>query len=176
MPNNKHGNIVITGPESTGKSQLTYELAELFNGKAVPEYARIYIKNLDKPYNYSDIENIALHQVKEFQELNMGEWGFNFFDTYLEVTKIWFQWCYQKSPRWIDEYLEQAKVDLYLVCDTDIPWIADDLRENSGEAREALLQRYIQEIEKINVPYRIVTGKGKERLDCAVNHIQTYFK
>jgi hypothetical protein len=40
--------------------------------------------------------------------------------------------------------------DLFLVCNTDIPWMPDKIRENGGKMREILLQMYINEIESIN--------------------------
>ena len=47
--------VFISGPESTGKSQLAAELAKRFNGVYVPEYAREYVGNLDRPYEFIDV-------------------------------------------------------------------------------------------------------------------------
>jgi len=56
--------IAITGPESTGKSLLAEQLARYYNTVYVPEYAREYIDNLNKPYNFDDILKIAKAQLK----------------------------------------------------------------------------------------------------------------
>ena len=60
--------VVICGPESTGKTTLARYLANYYNTKWIPEYAREYIGNLDRAYTYQDVEIIAKKQVKQFQE------------------------------------------------------------------------------------------------------------
>ncbi len=47
--------ILITGPESTGKSQLTQALARYYHSVYVKEYAREYIAALDRDYMESDL-------------------------------------------------------------------------------------------------------------------------
>ena len=61
--------IVIIGPESTGKSTLSQELAAHFNAPWVPEYAREYIDQLDRPYTFDDLLAIAKGQVKLEDEM-----------------------------------------------------------------------------------------------------------
>ena len=56
--------IVIIGPESTGKSTLSQQLAHHYNEPWVREYAREYIDHLDRPYTYADLLAIAKGQVK----------------------------------------------------------------------------------------------------------------
>ena len=57
--------IVITGPESTGKTTLAEALAQKLNALLIPEYARSYVEGLNRPYTYSDVEMIAQHQLEE---------------------------------------------------------------------------------------------------------------
>jgi len=93
--------IVLTGPESVGKSVLTKQLAEYYNGKHIEEYARYYIESLNEIYNYRDVVNILQHQLKEYDNLNKIE-RFCFFDTYLIITKIWFLHVFNKIPTWFE--------------------------------------------------------------------------
>ena len=56
--------IVITGPESTGKTTLTDQLAAHFKTNWLPEFARIYIDGLNRPYEEEDLVEIAKGQVE----------------------------------------------------------------------------------------------------------------
>ncbi len=59
--------ILITGPESTGKSELSGALAEKYGGVSIPEFARGYIENIGRPYLYCDVVHIAEIQYKEYE-------------------------------------------------------------------------------------------------------------
>jgi NadR type nicotinamide-nucleotide adenylyltransferase len=167
--------IVITGPECTGKSTLAQDLAKHYQTTHIPEYAREYVENLSRPYEYSDVEIIAKRQVQDLKDNMDKANGFLFLDTYLIITKVWFDIVYDECPEWIIDEIQNCKVDLFLVCDTSLPWLPDKIRENGGEMREILFERYINELEAFNLPYKIVTGTGEERLKSAIQHLQTFF-
>ena len=164
--------IIISGPESTGKSTLAKQLADYYKTVFLPEYARTYIENLKRPYNYNDLVKIAKMQIKLEQEFFKKAHDFLFVDTGLIITKIWFQEVYNTYPDWLDEAILNSLPDLYLMCNCDLPWENDPVRENgSNERRKYLMNRYIQEIESYGVKYYIVSGQGKKRLQKAINCI-----
>lgn len=169
-------NIVITGPESTGKTELSQHLAKIFNGRFVPEYAREYIQNLGRRYNYEDVLKIARMQIQQQNEVSTRFKGFIFYDTWLIITKIWLKEVYGRYPDWIDEKLENIRMDLYLLCAADIPWIPDPLRENGGERRDYLFEQYRGEIMKLGIKYYIISGTGEERFYLAENLIKKHFE
>ena len=84
--------IVISGPESTGKSALTQALAEKFQTRWIPEYAREYVQSLNHPYQYQDVVRIARHQIGQEETIAEDVLPGNilFFDTWLIITKVWF--------------------------------------------------------------------------------------
>jgi len=157
--------ILITGPESTGKSDLARTLSHHYQGQTVPEYAREYISSLGQPYLYRDVEHIALRQVEDYGTRNHPEWIF--FDTWLIITKVWFDVVYACKPPWMEEEIRKARFDLVLLCDTDIPWIADPVRENGGAMREELLDRYKKELDYFKLDWELVRGRGEDRFLCA---------
>lgn len=162
--------ILITGPESTGKSELATALAGHFGGAVVPEYARNYILNLGRRYEYRDVEHIALQQIKQYEDsLVTRKWVF--FDTWLIITRVWFEVVYGSVPAWIDGHIRKARFDLVLLCGTDIPWVSDPVRENGGEKREMLFARYTLELDRFGFDWDLVTGKGEERKDRAITLI-----
>jgi NadR type nicotinamide-nucleotide adenylyltransferase len=168
--------IVITGPESTGKTELARTLAEHFQTVWVPEYARSYVENLGRPYTREDVGNIARYQLSQEKEFHAkARNGFLFFDTWFIITKIWFDVVYGECPQWITEHISNSPIDLFLVCDTDLPWIPDSVRENGGEKRNELMQMYCREIESFGFHYAMVSGSGEDRLKNALKLLEEEF-
>ncbi len=159
--------IAITGPESTGKSQLAEGLALHYQTLWVAEYAREYLEKLNRAYNYDDILQIAKEQLKRENAAAEKANHFLFCDTDVTVTKIWCEFKYKHCHDWINETFLQHKYDLYLLCDTDIPWAFDPQRENPNE-REELFQLYQQILKAAKFPFAIVSGIGALRLENAI--------
>ena len=167
--------IVLTGPESTGKSLLSEFLAKKLDGIWIPEFAREYISKINRPYTYSDLEFIAKTQINQRKVAERKVKEFLILDTWLIITKIWFIEVYERFPEWIDETINNYPVDLYLLCEPDIPWVPDPLRENGGERRNYLFRRYFDEIMKTGVPYEIVSGVNDGRYNNALNKVKMNF-
>jgi NadR type nicotinamide-nucleotide adenylyltransferase len=167
--------IAITGPESTGKSELAQGLAKYYNTMWVPEYAREYLNNLERPYEYEDILTIAKGQVKGEKEMRTQAGRFLFADTEMLVLKIWCDVKYGKCHPWILDKLEKQNYDLYLLTDIDLPWQPDPLREHP-DMRKELFDLYLGELEKRKLPFEIVRGLGQQRLKDAVGKIEKRIK
>jgi NadR type nicotinamide-nucleotide adenylyltransferase len=167
--------IVVTGPESTGKTLISAFLSRQLNCPWIPEYARDYIGSLDRHYNYSDLVHIAEIQVNLKNKIEKSGASMLVLDTWLIITKVWFQEVYNKYPVWIDNEIKMHKIDLFLICKPDIPWIPDPLRENGGEKREYLMNRYIEEIQKTGMKYILIGGTGDERYKNAFESVKTHF-
>jgi len=163
--------IVITGAESTGKSTLTEALANYFRVPFIPEIAREYVEQLHEKYTYNDVEKIAKKQVEQLNQLKNTNHPFIFVDTWLIITKIWFEVAFKKTPNWFEEEFQKNRIDLFLVCDTDLPWVADPVRENGGKQRIILHNKYIETIQKYNFKYKIVRGKGDKRIQNALSYL-----
>lgn len=164
--------IVITGAESTGKSVLTKWLASYFNVSFIPEFAREYIEKLGRNYTYNDVEIIAKKQINQLETQKQSEYPYVFIDTWLIITKIWFEVVFGKIPTWLEKSIRETKIDLFLVCDTNLPWEPDPVRENGGEQREILQSRYIKELESYNFKYKIVSGIGEKRFRAALKEVE----
>ncbi|MDR3654009.1 MAG: ATP-binding protein [Paludibacter sp.] len=167
--------IAIIGPESTGKTELTRELAKYYKSLWVPEYAREYVEKLTGHYTFDDVCNIALTQIEEekFYEKQSAIEKFVFFDTDLIITKVWFSYCFNRIPDIVTERMKTKFFDLYLLCAPDLPWQPDPVREH-GEDREYFFDWYKKEIEQTGIPYVIVNGIGNQRFLNAINAVQTF--
>ena len=167
--------IVVTGPESTGKTLISEFLARKLNGFCIPEFAREYIIGIKRPYTYQDLEIIAETQIKQRKLAEVKYKGYIILDTWLIITKIWFDEVYGRYPLWLDESIYNHPVDLYLLCEPDIPWIPDPVRENGGERRKYLFNRYLNEIKKTGIPFEFVSGINEERFNNALNKVNQHF-
>ena len=166
--------IAITGPESTGKSTLAAELAKHFGAVWVPEFARGYLDELDRNYNYEDILHIARGQM--LAEDNAAQQNnLVFCDTELLVTKIWCEFKYGKCHQWILEELQKRKYDVVLLCNIDLPWQYDPLREHPDK-RETLMELYRSQTLLYYGNSIEVSGTGKNRFDEAVSKITLFLE
>jgi nicotinamide riboside kinase len=168
--------IIFTGPESTGKTMLSCEMATRYNSPVIPEYARDYVLNLKKPYTYEDVLHIAEMQVKQMKEFSERQSAFLFVDTYLIITKVWFDVVFRQIPSWLDDEIRKTRDCLYLLCYPDIPWEADPVRENGGEMRHVLFAQYEDELIKAGLNFKIVKGLGEVRIVCAMEHINNFYR
>ena len=161
--------IAVTGPESTGKTTLALQLAELYNGQYIPEFARTYVEKLNRHYTYDDVEAIARIQVEQYESTKSISGHLFLFDTWLIITKVWFNWVFGKYPNWIEDRILDCPIDLFLLCLPDLPWEADSVRENGGENRLKLLDQYRNELQHYGFKFVVISGMGEARLKSAIN-------
>ncbi|MEL6923457.1 MAG: ATP-binding protein [Bacteroidota bacterium] len=155
--------IILTGPESTGKSTLAAQLAQQLEGLWVPEYARTYIQTIDRLYEEADLLRIAQEQQRQIAEKQMENPPFLFCDTSLLVIKIWSEYKYGRCHPWIEQQLKAQEVDLYLLCGIDVPWTYDEQREHPTQ-REELYAIYERELQQLRVPFVRIHGALPQRL------------
>ena len=188
--------VVIIGPESTGKSTLCQKLAEHFQTLWVPEYAREYLLKHGTDYKYEDLLLIAKGQIEMedsmTQQLTMSNEqsamsnqndsqlpihdSLLFVDTDMYVMKVWSEFVFNKCNNWILNRIADRKYDLYLLCDADLPWVKDELREYPDEkVRKKLFHFYKELLVNQQVPWCLISGNYEERLSKAINCVKNYF-
>ncbi len=162
--------VAITGPESTGKSWLAKQLANHYHTVWVPEYAREYLEANGPEYVYDDIVFFARKQKEREDSLANVATNLIFCDTEPVVTKIWSEVVFNKCDPWIEHEMANNPYDLYLLCYPDIRWEPDTLRENPDNRME-LFELYVKEMEANRLPYVVIRGVGKERLQHALDAV-----
>jgi len=169
--------IVVLGPESVGKTTLCGELAKKLNAVFIPEFARTYVEQIHRAYNYEDVELIAKQQVKDFKEAicKNSDKEFLVMDTFLIVTKVWFLHVFERCPAWLQSELEKAEIDFFLLLKPDIPWVDNPVRENP-HIREYLYDWYKRELDEIGASYAEIEGSGRIRTKRAMRAIKAKFK
>lgn len=182
--------IVITGPESTGKSTLCRQLANHYNTLWVSEFAREFLMKTGNKYSYEDLLTIARGQLSledEYLQSLIHKTGKKkseqgelpsilFVDTDMYVMKVWCEFVFGKCHPWILEQIAKREYDYYLLCNVDLPWIQDELREYPMlETRQELFKIYKDLLVNQLTPWSLISGNDKERLNNAVSVIDNYF-
>lgn len=155
--------IAFTGPESTGKTTLSMLVSEMFDGVYVPEFSRSFLEKRNGFYEEQDLDTIAIGQCEALQiELKTAN-HLIVSDTDMTVMKVWSQFKYGKVSPLIEKLYQEESFDHLFLCDTDIPWEEDPLREHP-EKREELFRLYLELIQVKTKNFTIVKGSMEERL------------
>jgi NadR type nicotinamide-nucleotide adenylyltransferase len=170
--------IVVIGPESTGKSTLCSQLAEHYNTCWCPEFAREYLLERGGQYDYEDLLNIAHGQLElEDTMLAQAKNNFYFIDTDMYVMKVWCEVVFENCYTWILKQIALRQYDLFFLCDVDLPWVKDELREYPDlEFRKKLFNIYRDVLINQKTKWAEISGTDTQRLQMAVSIINTVFK
>ncbi len=176
--------IVIIGPESTGKSTLCEQLAQHYNALWCPEYAREYLLANGKNYDYDNLLTIAKGQIsleEKYIDLTAKRPTNKeqplFIDTDMYVMKVWCEFMFGKCHRFILDQIVERKYDLYLLCNTDLPWVKDELREYPDFEKRQKLYHIYKDI-MINQATLCVeiSGNNEARLQKAIPAVNRLLK
>jgi NadR type nicotinamide-nucleotide adenylyltransferase len=167
--------VVLFGPESTGKTTLSKQLARYYNTVWAPEFAREYLQkkwnNERKTCEADDLIEIAIGQMKLENKLAKRADKVLICDTDLLETKVYSEEYY---GGFVDENLDKAakknQYDLYLLTYIDTPWEEDDLRDRPG-LRLEMFTAFENALKKHNCNYIVLKGDKDTRLKNATKAI-----
>ena len=177
MSTKKPHKIVFTGPESSGKTTLAKLAAKSYHTAWLTEFSRTYLNKLDRPYQAADLIKIAQGQLvteAKFAKKHLHQ-HLLFYDTSVLVIKVWSIFKYGFYNFKLDQLLRQNLPDVYFLCDWQIPWEFDPLRETPND-RDALYAIYKRELEDLTVPFFEIAGSNEERLISIKKALETYKK
>lgn len=163
--------IVLTGPESTGKTTMAEKLALHFDTSWVREYGRDYFVQNDGISDISDLSRIAEGQVRLEEEALAHANKLLFCDTDLIVTQVWSEIYFNQCPQEVIDLSHTRRYDLHLLMDIDIPWEYDGTRE-FPKLREWHFKRLKEELDRRKLPYMVISGNYEERLKACIQAVQ----
>jgi NadR type nicotinamide-nucleotide adenylyltransferase len=167
--------VVIIGPESTGKSTLCTQLAEHYQTRWCPEYAREYLLAHGKEYVYEDLLTIAKGQLALEESYTAAVTAVPplvFIDTDMYVMKVWGEFVFGRCHEFILDSIAKRQYDLYLLCDIDLPWVEDALREYPDKKpRIELFRMYKDLLVQQATPWTLISGNYDERLAKAITAV-----
>lgn len=162
--------ICIFGPESTGKSTLTKQLADHYKMPYVEEYAKQFIDSKNGNIHFEDIETIVKGHHQAIEEALKINSPLLFVDTDAIISKLWSVELFGKESPIIEEFIAKQHFDHYLLLDVDLPWV-DDTHRYRPKERELFFQQCLQQLTLRNKEYTIIRGKDNTRLTNAIHCI-----
>ena len=172
--------VVLFGPESTGKTTLSKQLARHYNTVWAPEFAREYLQkkwnNERKTCEADDLIPIAVGQMEIENRLAKKADKVLVCDTDLLETKVYSEEYY---GGFVDPLLDEAAIenryDLYFLTYIDTPWEEDDLRDRP-ELRREMFNAFESALKKYHRPYILLQGDKETRLKTAIKAIDGIIK
>jgi NadR type nicotinamide-nucleotide adenylyltransferase len=168
----KMNKIVIIGPESTGKSTLCEKLAAHYKTEWVKEYARAYLLKNGTDYTFDNLLEVAKGQLQLEETAAASHTTHHsplIIDTNMYVMKVWCEFVFEKCHHWILNRIVERNYNLYLLCNIDLPWVKDELREYPDlKSREQLYHHYKDIMVNQNVPWVDISGTYEERFQKAI--------
>lgn len=160
---------VVTGSESTAKTTLAEQLARYYHAELVPEFVREYAE-AHRVIEFADHGPIARGQMAlEDEALARGN-PIVIQDTDLLSTVVYCEHYFGKCPAWIAEAARERAPDLYLLCEIDVPWVADGVRDR-GHMRDEMQRLFRDAVNQSGVPVAVITGGRDERLERATEAV-----
>lgn len=158
--------VCVYGPESTGKSTLTRDLAAHFDTVHVAEYGRTFLDANGGHCSAADIATIAHGHRASEEALARQANRVLFSDTDAVTTVLWSEILFGDCPAWVRELADRRRYDLHLLLDVDVPWV-DDPQRWLPAGRPDQFARWRAELTRRARPHVVIGGSWNQRFDQA---------
>lgn len=167
--------LVLTGPESSGKSWLSTELQGRFGGLVVGEYVRWFIDLHQRDTGLADIPDIARGQLQWEDQARARQPELLILDTHLLSNMLWSQALFGDCPPWIEQALLARRYDLHLLLSPEnVDWTDDGQRCQPGlSERRRFFDDTLAWLERHQQPVRVLGGNWAERQTQAFEAVAT---
>ncbi len=165
--------LVLTGPESSGKSWLSGEIQRRFGGVLVDEYVRHFIEEQGRDTVYDDIATIARGQIDREDAARATRPELLILDTHLLSNILWSKTLFEDCPAWIEQELLSRHYDLHLLLSPEgVEWISDGQRCQPRLAeRQAFFAASRQWLEHHTQHYQVIEGDWQQRREQALTAV-----
>ncbi|HRN52654.1 MAG TPA: ATP-binding protein [Gemmatimonadaceae bacterium] len=163
--------VVLIGPEASGKTTLAAALAAGLDAPWVPEAARRFVETDPRPLSAATVEPIARLAMALDDAARAAQPALLIHDTDLVSTVVYARHYYGDCPLWIEEEARVRRAEFYLLCLPDLAWEADGVRDRPT-ARHELFAAFRAELEVLGAAYTVVGGVGAAREAAALTAVR----
>ena len=167
--------VVAIGPECTGKTWLSQQLAAHYRCRWSAEYAREFVERSGRPVVVADVEAIGRGQlVNEERAIDSARGGGGrlvVHDTDLVSTRIYSEHYFGECPAWIGDAGLARLPALYLLHEIDVPWTGDGDQREEPERRGELRERFRVAVVQSGAAWAVIEGGGEERRRRAIEAV-----
>lgn len=167
--------VVLTGPESSGKTSLAAHLSAMFSAPWVAEASRRFVETDPRPLSAATVEPIARLAIAMDDEARAAQPPLLIHDTDLVSTVVYARHYYGSCPPWIFAEAKARRADLYLLCLPDLPWESDGVRDRPTQRTE-LLALFREALHAIEASYTVIGGVGDARRNAAESALRRRLK
>jgi len=171
--------VAVVGTDSTGKSTLAQSLGRRFRAPVALEFVRGFWDAHAGRIVAEDLPEIGRGQMANEDEAELAarrsQCPLLITDTELLTNVLYADLIFPgHCPEWEREEAEKRsrRYALYLLCDTDVPFVPDPQRGSADPQRRALMRRLFREmVISRGLPYVDICGDWVERQRRAVEVI-----
>ncbi len=163
--------VSVFGPESAGKSTLAAELARACDTVWAPEFARAYLESRGGVLARPDLDAIGQGQIALEDALARDARRVLICDTDPLLTIVWSEVMFGDAPAWLRAAAGARRYELTLLCEPDLPWIADPVRYLRDD-RAGFLARCERALRDAGRRFERVRGTGAARGEAALAHVR----
>ncbi|MDY7564886.1 AAA family ATPase [Pseudomonas sp. RTC3] len=157
--------LVLTGPESSGKSWFAAQIQASFGGEWVGEYVRYFIEQQARDTCYADIQRIAEGQLAWEDAARARQPELLILDTHLLSNMLWSKTLFGDCPGWLEQQLLARHYDLHvLLAPEGVDWISDGQRcQPTLSERQAFFAASQHWLNLNQQPYCVINGEQNSR-------------
>jgi nicotinamide riboside kinase len=164
--------IALLGAESTGKTQLSAELADSLRGQGhrvaiVGEVLREWCVREGRTPRPEEQLPIAKEQERRVDEAAAGS-DIVIADTTSVMVAIYSAMLFEDGTLYRFALERQRGYHATLLTGLDLPWVADGLQRDGPHVREPVDALVREALARAGVSYRTVYGQGPDRLANAL--------
>lgn len=163
--------VVLTGSESTGKTELARQLGAHFHAPVAEEFVRAYAAGKGTPLGFADHGPIARGQMANEDASIARARDLVILDTDLVSTVVYCEHYFGRCPDWIETTARVRAGDLYLLLAPDVPWTPDGVRDR-GERREEMQALFTNKLRQLGLSYVEIRGDRDQRFQRALEAIE----